>query len=90
MRRKEDGEVLKRARKAAGLSQGELAYLVKRSHTTIYLLEKPGPRGMSTCSADLALEIARRVQRPVEDLFDIRQHPRNGGLTTDTVVSGVA
>lgn len=41
MRRKEDGQPLKRARKAAGLSQGELAYLVRRSHTTIYLLEKP-------------------------------------------------
>lgn len=82
MRRKEEGEPLKRARKKSGLSQGELAYLCKRSHTTIYLLEKPGPRGMQTCSEDLAIEIARRVGRDVEDLFEARQHLSTAPSTT--------
>jgi putative transcriptional regulator len=90
MRRKEEGAVLKRARKAAGLSQGELAYLVRRSHTTIYLLEKPGPRGMATCTEDLAREIARRLGRDVEDLFEQKQHPRMHSVTTDSLATGVA
>ena len=82
MRRKEDGAAIKRARLAAGLSQGELAYLVQRSHTTIYLLEKGGPRGMANCSEDLAREIARRLHRSVEDLFEERQSPRAGAVAT--------
>lgn len=90
MRRKEDGAALKRARKAAGLSQGELAYLVRRSHTTIYLLEKAGPRGMSTCTEDLAREIARRVGRDVEDLFEEKHRPNMAKMTTGHPVSGVA
>lgn len=85
MRRKEEGAALKRARKAQGFSQGELAYLVERSHTTIYLLEKPGPRGMQTCSEDLAVQIARRLHRPVEDLFDIRQSPSALSVASGTV-----
>jgi putative transcriptional regulator len=90
MRRKDDGQALKRARKAARLSQGELAYLVKRSHTTIYLLEKPGPRGMQTCTEDLALELARRLGRDVEDLFDARQSPSAIRVTTGNAAAGVA
>jgi DNA-binding XRE family transcriptional regulator len=90
MRRKEDGAALKRARKAAGLSQGELAYLCQRSHTTIYLLEKPGPRGMQTCSEDLAVEIARRLHRSVEDLFDARQHKNMAAASSVNDVAGVA
>lgn len=76
MRRRDDGAALKRARLAASLSQGELAYLANCSHTTIYLLEKAGPRGMSTCSDDLAYELARRLGRDVEDLFEARTDAR--------------
>lgn len=72
VKRKENGAALKRARISAGLSQGELAYLVGKSHTTIYLLEKPGPRGMDTCSDELGALIARRLQRSVEDLWEVR------------------
>jgi DNA-binding XRE family transcriptional regulator len=76
MRRKENGAVLKRARKDAGLSQGELAFLVDCSHTTIYLLEKAGPRGLDTCSEELGRQIARRLHRPVDDLWEVREGTR--------------
>ena len=76
MRRKDEGAPLKRARLAAALSQLDLAFLVGCSHTTIYLLEKPGPRGMGTCSDDLAIEIARRLNRDVADLFEARSDSR--------------
>lgn len=57
---------LKRARAKAGLTQRELAFLARCSHTTIYLLEKGE---MVTLSDDLALRISKRLQRDVEDLF---------------------
>jgi DNA-binding XRE family transcriptional regulator len=76
MRRKEDGAVLRRKRQKQQLSQGELAFLVGCSHTTIYLLEKAGPRGMQTCSEQLAIEIARRLHVDPEDLWEERQGSR--------------
>lgn len=90
MRRKEDGAALQRARKASGLTQGELAFLVDRSHTTIYLLEKPGPRGMQTCSAELGARIAKRLHRPVEDLFEVRDQIPAARVTTGQAVAGEA
>lgn len=86
MRRKEDGAVLKRARKAAGLTQLELALLVDRTSTTIYLLEKPGPKGMANCSEDLALRLAKRLHRPVEDLFEEKASPSAQQMTTGSAV----
>jgi DNA-binding XRE family transcriptional regulator len=71
MRRK-DPAALKRARKRAGLTQKELGLLVRCSQTMIYLLEKPGPHGIDTCSDDLAREICRRLSVDVEDLFEQR------------------
>jgi len=92
MRRKDNGAPIKRARLAAGLSQLELAFLVDCSHTTIYLLEKAGPRGMETCSDELATQIARRLNRPVEDLWEARSDARTRSstrkVTTAKVVTG--
>jgi hypothetical protein len=45
---------------------------------------------MATCSEDLAREIARRLGRDVEDLFEARQHVRINGKASDIVVSGAA
>lgn len=61
---------LKRARAKAKLTQRELAFLARCSHTTIYLLEKGE---MVTLSDDLAGRIANRLHRDLEDLFTERQ-----------------
>lgn len=87
MQRKDDGRPIKRARQAARLSQGELAWLLRKSHTTIYLLERPGPLGMQTCSEELAIALAHRLSRDVEDLFDAKRSPRVADKTTVTAVA---
>lgn len=74
MRRK-DPQALKRARKRQNFTQKELALLVGCSQTMIYLLEKPGPRGVDTCSDALATAIAGRLHVDVEDLFEQRSVP---------------
>ena len=91
VKRKENGAALKRARLSAGLSQGELAFLVGRSHTTIYLLEKPGPRGMDTCSDELGALIARRLHRSVDDLWEVREEtPASSSATRVTTGRSVS
>lgn len=91
MRRKEEGAVLRRKRQKQQLSQGELAFLVGCSHTTIYLLEKAGPRGMQTCSEQLAIEIARRLHVDPEDLWEEREgsrpRSRTHGVSTGRVAA---
>lgn len=84
MRRK-DAAALKRARKRAGLTQRELAYLCRVSQTTIYLLEKSGPTGMETCSDDLAIAIAKRLKVDVEDIFIPRTAASAVATSTATV-----
>lgn len=74
MRRK-DPQALKRARKRQNFTQKELALLVGCSQTMIYLLEKPGPRGIDTCSDELAKAISARLHVDVEDLFEHRESP---------------
>lgn len=61
-----DPGTLRRCRKSKGYTQRELAYLVRRSHTTIYALEAGK---LKNITEDLACAIAARLDRDWEDLF---------------------
>lgn len=68
--RVKDGERIKMWRKRRGLSQRDLAYLARCSQNAISLIEQAK---LTTLSEDLALEIARRLDVPWEDLFEARE-----------------
>jgi transcriptional regulator with XRE-family HTH domain len=74
-----DPQALKRWRERRGLSQRDLAFLCKCSQNAISLLEKGA---MQTCSEDLALTLARRLDVPWEDLFETRESPGMRRMTT--------
>lgn len=68
--RVKEGAALRRRRERLGLTQRELAFLARPcSQTTIYLLET---RKMTTLTEELAMRIARRLDVPVEVLFEDR------------------
>lgn len=75
-----DPAMIRRWRKQEHLSQAQLGYLVRRSQTTIYLLETGG---MRTLSEDLALAIAARLRVPWEDLFEAQEHEVVPAVTND-------
>lgn len=65
-----EGSALRRRRLQQGLSQRELAYLARPcSQTTIYLLET---QRMRRVNDHLATRIARRLDVPLEALFDVQ------------------
>lgn len=64
-------DALRRKRINRRYSQRDLAMLVKRSQTTIYLLETGQ---MKTLTEDLALHIAARLDVDWEDFFDLEEH----------------
>jgi len=64
--RVKDPAALRRKRVNRKYSQRDLAMLVRRSQTTIHLLETGG---MKTLSEDLALHIAARLDVDWEDFF---------------------
>jgi transcriptional regulator with XRE-family HTH domain len=65
-----EAAALRRRRERLGLTQRELAFLARPcSQTTIYLLET---RRMTTLTEGLAQRIARRLDVPLEDLFEDR------------------
>ena len=66
-----DPAALRRKRQNRKYSQRDLAFLVKRSQSTIYLLETGG---MKTLSEDLALLIAARLDVDWEDYFTLEEH----------------
>lgn len=66
-----DPAALRRKRLNRKYSQRDLAFLVKRSQSTIYLLETGG---MKTLSEDLALLIAARLDVDWEDYFTLEEH----------------
>ena len=68
-----DPELLKRRRKRLNLSQRDLGYLARCSQNAISMLETGR---MTTCSEDLALEIAKRLSCDWEDLFVARDDAR--------------
>ena len=63
---------IRRRRKSKHFSQRELAYLVRRSQSTIYLIETGKLRNISE---DLACSIAARLDLDVEDLFVAHDDP---------------
>lgn len=65
-----DPAAIRRGRKSKGFTQRELAYLVKRSHTTIYAIETGR---LKAISEDLTCAIAARLERDWEDLFITRE-----------------
>ena len=81
-----EGAALRRRRERLGLTQRELAFLARPcSQTTIYLLET---RKMTTLTEELAMRIARRLDVPVEVLFEDRPSAHVASPTTDHRVTG--
>jgi putative transcriptional regulator len=78
--RVKDPAALRRKRKNQRFTQRELAYLVRRSQSTIYLLENGK---MTTLSEDLALALAGRLKCDWEDLFVLQEHEVMSGMTID-------
>ncbi|MGA5467145.1 helix-turn-helix transcriptional regulator [Mycobacterium sp. NPDC050041] len=72
---------VRRQRKYKRYSQRELAFLVRRTQSTIYLIETGKLRDISE---DLALAIAARLDVPWEDLFEARESSSVPGLTHDS------
>ena len=83
-----EGAALRRRRERLGLTQRELAFLARPcSQTTIYLLET---RKMTTLTEELAMRIARRLDVPLETLFEDRRPPSMPTPATDQRVAGSA
>ncbi|ALY07680.1 helix-turn-helix DNA-binding protein [Gordonia phage Mcklovin] len=68
--RVKDGGQIRRWRKQRKYSQRELAYLVRRTQSTIYLIETGKLR---TVTEDLGIAIAARLDVPWEDLFEAHE-----------------
>lgn len=69
--RVKDPSALRRKRLNRKYSQRDLAYLVRRSQNTIYLLENGK---MKTLSEDLALLLAARLEVEWEDYFELEEN----------------
>ncbi|MCO1338060.1 hypothetical protein BJH93_04000 [Kocuria polaris] len=69
--RVKDPAMLRRKRLNRKFTQRDLAFLVKRSHAAIGALETGK---MKTCTEDLALLIAARLDVDWEDLFVLEEH----------------
>lgn len=65
--RVKDGGQIRRWRRQKRFSQRELAFLVRRTQSTIYLIET---NRLKTITEDLAIAIAARLDVPWEDLFE--------------------
>ncbi|WP_051114296.1 helix-turn-helix transcriptional regulator [Actinopolymorpha alba] len=77
--RAKDGATLRRWRERRNLSQRELGFLARCSQNMIWKLENEKAR---TLSEALALEIARRLDVPWEDLFEPRESSGVRRMTT--------
>lgn len=73
-----DKEALRRARKRAKYSQRDLAALCRCTQATISALETGG---MPNCSDDLAEQVAKWLDRDVEDLFERQSAIRTPRVT---------
>ena len=74
-----DPAAIRRRRQQERFSQRDLAALVRRSQTTIWMLENGQ---MKTLSEDLAIAIASRLHRDWEELFELEEHELTPGMTT--------
>jgi putative transcriptional regulator len=79
--RVKDGGQVRRWRKQKRYSQRELAYLVRRTQSTIYLIEVGKLRDISE---DLAISIAARLDVPWEDLFEAHDDSSSPDMTHDS------
>jgi putative transcriptional regulator len=68
--RVKDGGQIRRWRRQKRFSQRELAFLVRRTQSTIYLIET---NRLKTITEDLAISIAARLDVPWEDLFEAHE-----------------
>jgi len=75
---------LRRWRLQRGYSQRELAFLCGKTQATISHLENGL---MTTCSDDLAVTISRRLNVPLEELFEA---PRSLGMPEDAIDSAAS
>lgn len=66
-----DPAAIRRRRQQERFSQRDLAALVRRSQTTIWMLETGQ---MKTLSEELAIAIASRLHRDWEELFELEEH----------------
>ncbi|WP_417364008.1 helix-turn-helix transcriptional regulator [Glutamicibacter arilaitensis] len=72
---------LKRKRINRHYSQRDLAMLVRRSQTTIYLIETGQ---MKTLTEDLALHIAARLDVDWEDYFELEENEVMPSVKSDS------
>lgn len=79
-----DGSRIRRWRKQRHYSQRELAFLVRRTQSTIYLIETGKLRAITE---DLALALAARLDVPWEDLFEAREDSLPSDVTTGACVT---
>jgi transcriptional regulator with XRE-family HTH domain len=77
--RVKDRHALKRARKNMGYTQRDLAFLVRKSQTAIYALEKGR---QETLSEDFAIAIAARLGRDWENFFELEEQKPMPKLTS--------
>lgn len=77
--RVKDPAALRRWRKQRHYSQEDLAFLVRKSQTTIYLLETGR---MKTLTEGLAVAIAARLDVPWDALFDAEEDKPLPDVTT--------
>ncbi|AMS03854.1 helix-turn-helix DNA binding domain protein [Gordonia phage BaxterFox] len=89
--RVKDGGQIRRWRKQRKYSQRELAYLVRRTQSTIYLIETGKLR---TVTEDLGIAIAARLDVPWEDLFEAHEESLDDAVghdsSSETHAAGVA
>lgn len=85
--RVKDGGQIRRWRKQKHFSQRELAFLVRRTQSTIYLIETGKLRAISE---DLAVAIASRLDVPWEDLFEAHEVEPMPKVAHDTRASSHA
>lgn len=76
--RVKDPSALRRKRLNRKYSQRDLAFLVRRSQNTIYLLENGK---MKTLSEDLALLLAARLEVEWEDYFELEENEIMSSVT---------
>lgn len=75
---------LKRKRINRHYSQRDLAMLVRRSQTTIYLIETGQ---MKTLTEDLALHIAARLDVDWEDYFELEENEVMPNVKSDSRIT---
>ncbi len=74
-----DPAKLKRTRKAAGLTQGDVAYKAKCTQQYVSILESGRDRD---CSEDIAIRICKVLSVDLEDYFEAREVVRMPAIAT--------